>query len=279
MEEPETAIPPYAQKRIVHELRSLASQSIVTSHSPYILEEFSIDQILVLSRDNKGILSQAKISLPASVKQKRYRQEFRTRFCEALLSRRVLVAEGATEASALPAVARRLNELNPTTYSSLEALGITVLDASSETQIADVAGLYKSLGKDVFALCDKQEDGAKQAIEAVAALFMHEESGIEDLVLKNTTPAALKRFADNLSWPVHMSAKHPNLKSNPADALSEYFKSSKGNYGLADFLVQCTEPEIPAWLRHVCTSLKASCDPAPISPPPPPPNIAGKQQI
>jgi putative ATP-dependent endonuclease of OLD family len=31
MEEPETAIPPYAQKRIVHEVRKLASQTIFTS--------------------------------------------------------------------------------------------------------------------------------------------------------------------------------------------------------------------------------------------------------
>jgi putative ATP-dependent endonuclease of the OLD family len=36
MEEPETAIPPYAhyQKRIVHEIRKLASQTLFTSHSP-----------------------------------------------------------------------------------------------------------------------------------------------------------------------------------------------------------------------------------------------------
>ncbi|MBB5346285.1 ATP-dependent nuclease [Tunturiibacter empetritectus] len=33
MEEPETAIPPYAQKRIVHEIRKLASQTLFTSHS------------------------------------------------------------------------------------------------------------------------------------------------------------------------------------------------------------------------------------------------------
>ncbi len=36
MEEVETAIPPYAQKRIVHELRKLSAQSIFTSHSPYV---------------------------------------------------------------------------------------------------------------------------------------------------------------------------------------------------------------------------------------------------
>jgi putative ATP-dependent endonuclease of the OLD family len=33
MEEPETAIPPYAQKRIEHEIRKLASQTLFSSHS------------------------------------------------------------------------------------------------------------------------------------------------------------------------------------------------------------------------------------------------------
>ena len=138
MEEPETAIPPYAQKRIVHELRNLSSQSIFTSHSPYVLEEFDLPETVVLSRSANGHLSQAPVNLPGSVKHKRYRQEFRTRFCEGLLSRRILIAEGAAEASAFPAVARRLAELVPAKYSSLEALGICTIDAGTQTQIADL---------------------------------------------------------------------------------------------------------------------------------------------
>ena len=57
MEEPETAIPPYAQKRIVDEVRRLAAQTIFTSHSPYVLEEFNLDETVVLSRDNQGVLT------------------------------------------------------------------------------------------------------------------------------------------------------------------------------------------------------------------------------
>ena len=76
LKEPETAIPPYAQKRIVHELRKLSAQSIFTSHSPYVLEEFDPSEAVVLSRSDDGCLSQATISLPPSVKHKRYRQEF-----------------------------------------------------------------------------------------------------------------------------------------------------------------------------------------------------------
>lgn len=267
MEEAETAIPPYAQKRIVHELRKLSAQSLFTSHSPYVLEEFSLDETVILSRSDDGQLNQSKIELPESVKHKRYRQEFRTRFCEGLLSRRVLIAEGATEATAFPVAARRLSELNPATYASLEALGVCIIDAGTETQIADLGALYKSLGKRTFALCDKQTDPAKAAIEAqVERLFMHGEKGIEDLILKNTTQAALDRFADQLDWPPHLLAKYPNPKAQAVAALKDYFGWSKGNWGIAELLAQCSEAEIPQWLREACITLKAFCDP----PPPPP---------
>jgi putative ATP-dependent endonuclease of the OLD family len=260
MEEPETAIPPYAQKRIVHELRKLSAQTIFTSHSPYVLEEFALDETVVLSRADDGALSQAKVVLPESVKLKRYRQQFRTRFCEGLLSRRVLLAEGATEATALPAAARRLSELKPATYASLEALGIAVLDAGSETQIADLARLYKGLDKETFAFCDKQPDDRRKAIEAeVRALFMHDEAGLEDLVFKNTPQAALERFAAALDWPPHLKAKYSDLKKNTADALKEYFSWSKGNWGLADYLAQCSEGEIPKWVRDACLALVGLC--------------------
>lgn len=267
MEEAETAIPPYAQKRIVHELRKLSAQSIFTSHSPYVLEEFGLDETVILARSDDGILSQSKIALPDSVKHKRYRQEFRTRFCEGLLSRRVLIAEGATEATAFPVAARRLAELNPATYVSLEALGICVIDAGTESQIADLAGLYKSLGKRTFAICDKQTDAAKIAIEAkVEHLFMHEEKGIEDLVLKNTSAAALQRFAELLDWPPHLLAKYPDPKVQAAAALKDYFGWSKGNWGISEFVAQCSEDEIPEWMRDACIELKKRCDPPPAKP-------------
>lgn len=258
MEEPETAIPPYAQKRIVHEVRQLSAQSIFTSHSPYVLEEFGLNQTAILARSDDGKLTQFEIELPDSVKHKRYRQEFRTRFCEGLLARRLLIAEGATEAASLPVAARRLAELDPNKYCSLEALGICTIDAGTDSQISDLAGLYSGLGKRVFAVCDKQSPVSQTKIEAaVECLFMHEEHGFEDLILKNTTKAALERFADKLEWPPHLLTKYPDPKANIEKALSDYFGWSKGDWGVADFLAQCEENEFPKWLRDVCLELKA----------------------
>lgn len=265
MEEPETAIPPYAQKRIVHEIRKLASQAIFTSHSPYVLEEFAINETVVLGRNADGVLARTPIALPDNVKLKRYRQEFRTRFCEGLLARRVLIAEGPTEASAFPAVCRKLGELKPETYRSLEALGVCVVDADGETNIPGMAKLYRELGKRTFALCDKQGDANKQLIEAeVELMLMHDEKGFEDLVLKGTTQAALERFAAIVDWPQHLTQKYADPIAQAPAALAEYFSWSKGNWGVADFLAQCAEDEVPEWLREACLVLKSECDPDPV---------------
>jgi putative ATP-dependent endonuclease of OLD family len=263
MEEPETAIPPYAQKRIVHEVRKLSSQSLFTSHSPYVLEEFDISEVAVLSRTSNGVLSQSAIELPPSIKYKRYRQEFRTRFCEGLLARRILLAEGATEAASLPAVARRLAEIDPSKYSSFEALGLCTVDAGGDGNIAELGKLYGALGKSVYAVCDKQEEASKAAIEGqVTKLFMHDETDIEKLVLNNTTQAALERFIDVIELPPHLATKYPNPKTTALAVLTEFFSWAKGNLGLADFLSQCDEAEIPEWVRDTCKQLREHCQPS-----------------
>ncbi len=265
MEEPETAIPPYAQKRIVHEIRMLASQAIFTSHSPYVLEEFSLDETIVLDRDLSGHMSRKALTLPDNLKLKVYRQDFRTRFCEGLLSRRVLIAEGETETTAFPVVCRRLSELNPSKYKSLEALGICTLNAGSDSKIPSMAKLFRELGKRTFALCDKQDAANQALIEAeVELLLMHEKKGIEILVLEGTTEAALQRFAGSLEWPQHLKTKYPDPVAQAWNALLGYFSWAKGNWGVADFIAQCSEEEIPQWLRDACEKLMQTCDPAPV---------------
>lgn len=268
MEEPETAIPPYAQKTIIHEVRKLASQTLFTSHSPYVLEEFALTETIVLSRNAAGKLLQAEVALPDSVKLKRYRQDFRQRFCEGLLARRVLIAEGATESDSFPAACRRLAELKPETYSSIEALGVCIVNADGEGNISDMAKLYKAIGKRTFALCDLQDARAQALIEAqVEHLYMHGEKGIENLVLKNTPKAAMERFSDLIQWPQYLLQKYPDPKTNIINALRDYFGKKKADLGVADYLAQCSEDEIPQWIRDACIHLKGLCTPpAPLPP-------------
>jgi putative ATP-dependent endonuclease of OLD family len=148
--------------------------------------------------------------------------------------------------------------LNPTKYASLEALGVCIIDTGGETKIVPFAKLFKNLGKTVFAFCDKQNDEDQKSIEEnVEKLFMHSEKGFEKLVLKNTTKEAMERFSELIDWPSHLTGKYPNPKDDIENALLDYFLWSKGNWGIADFLSQCNEVEIPKWLLEVCSEIKS----------------------
>ena len=47
------------------------------------------------------------------------------------------------------------------------------------------------------------------------------------------------------------------------NALREYFGWAKGNWGIADFLAQCLEDEIPHWMRETCIAIAAHAQPEP----------------
>src|SRR5690606_33335328 len=87
------------------------------------------------------------------------------RFSEALLAQRVLITEGATEAIAYSAAGRRLNELAPAKYNSLEAMGIAVFDGQSESSVSLYGEYFRNLGKVTFAVFDKQEEENLRKIE------------------------------------------------------------------------------------------------------------------
>jgi len=127
-----------------------------------------------------------------------------------------------------------------------------------------MAKLYKEIGKRTFALCDLQAPAAQADIEAqVEHLYMHSEKGIENLILKNTPQTAMKRFADLIQWPLDLLEMFPDFKADVINALMAYFAKKKGDLGIAEYIAQCTEDEIPLWIRDASMHLKDLCLPPP----------------
>lgn len=266
MEEPEIAIPPTSQKRIVDGVRSRSAQALFTSRSPYVIEQFNPAEIVCLRRE-AGKLTATPITFPAHIKLKAYSPEIRLRFAEALLARRVLLAEGDTEALAYPAAARRLAELEPQKYASLEAMGIAVFNTRTDSQIAGYGTFFRSHGKTVFAVYDNQADATKSA-EIKAAIDHPYESPhktFEALLLTETAEPALRRFAAALvsdgDWPKHLVAMTPKANSSKSDlliALQNYFSWAKARGGAADLLSQCTSAEMPPTVKTVLAAIKTA---------------------
>lgn len=262
MEEPEIALPPHTQKRIIDSVISQSAQAIFTSHSPYVLEEFNPKDIMVISRAN-GMLQGIAASSPPNIPKKKYKEEFRKRFCESLLSRRVLITEGRTEYDAYLGASRRLNSLSPKKYLSFDNLGISIINAETDSQIAALGNYYQRLNKIVFAIFDQQDEDARALIEsAVDYPYEAPETGIEKVILNFSDIIALRRYALQLveddEWPTHLSTYTPTSDTSDEEikeALMAYFKWSKGSGGIADFLEQCDEKEMPDFICNTILSI------------------------
>lgn len=264
MEEPETAIPPYAQKRIVKTVQKKSAQTFFTTHSPYVLEEFAPEDILVLQRNTSGELSGVPFSYPSAVKPKFYSLEFRKRYAEALLAKRILIAEGKTEALAYPTASEKLSNLDPETYSSLSALGIVVFDAETDSQIEPCGAVFKTLGKRVYAVFDKQNDvTTTQKIEqAVDLAFEAPTKGFEDLIVSETKETALRRFAKLLieegDWPSKFNGREPSESTSLDDlkkVIKEVLKKKKGEGFASKLLWLCSIDEMPETIKETILKL------------------------
>lgn len=281
MEEPELSLPPHVQKRVVDKVRSIAAQALFTSHSPYVIEQFQPEEMMVLSRNAMGNLTSSNIALPENLKLKTFRDGFRTRFCEALLARRVIVVEGKTELVAYSAVARRAAELEPTMYQRLDSLGWVLFDAGGETAVASFAAFFRSLGKTVATIFDQQVDGQRQAIIASCdAAFEQPYAGFEHLLASEVTIEMQAWFVQFFvaagEWPNALNSLVPP-RGSPEEsyrpAFVALFKHKKGDDYLTVFLEHCQVGHFPQTMLGIIMALKNLAAPPPPPSPPAHPDI------
>lgn len=201
MEEPEIALPPHTQRRVCKYIISEMGQAIVTSHSPYVIEQFEPSQIVSLNRQENGTLSGRVIQFSAYKEKKKYRRE-RRQMAEAILSRAVLIVEGATEAAIFPVASDILENSLGVDYEHLDLAGVTIFDAGADNQVPTYGPFFKSLGKMVFGFRDKQSTPPTAEVAEQLAEFnlMWEspEKGIENLLINEIPCQTIKRFLEKV---------------------------------------------------------------------------------
>lgn len=255
MEEPETSIPPHVQKQVVSEVMSNSDQTVFTSHSPYVIEEFSLTQIAVLANDGNGRITSHNISI-SDPSRYDYQKFFRTQLCEGLLARRVIVCEGVTEISVLSGVSRQLAKSNPDEYGDLAALGYCMIDSQTESQIQNHASALSGLGKHVSVFCDAQDASIKASLEKIAdEAFIHKYRRIETLIINNLGSTVKERIAKDFDWPKFVLDTVPEPQNDIESALKRYLNKTKGKGGAVTILSHCSEMEVPKFLRDLIKTL------------------------
>lgn len=272
MEEPEIALPPHAQRRLVDFVTQHMGQAIVTSHSPYVIEKFDPARVIVLC-DGSGVLTSANVLLPLDFKLKRYRAN-RRQFAEAVLASAVLVVEGSTEAAVLPVVADVLDQDDSVDYVHIDLAGVSIFDAQNDVSVPLYAPIFKAMGKRVFGFHDTPTKPFDTALAAKASDFsLYEVSpynGIEDLLSTEVPADVQQRFLNAVigrdDYPVTCGRLDAMSTDEDTRAItSRVLKARKGSgSGYAALLVaECASvSDLPATLARLLLKIDAELRPS-----------------
>ena len=259
MEEPEIALPPHIQRRVVKYVLQKMGQSIVTSHSPYIIEQYEAENVVVLGRDDKSCFTGKPIDRSA-IEQRNYRTQ-RRQFAEAILSRAVFVVEGATEVAAVNATSTALERFHAG-YSHIDLSGVSLFNAGGDQEAPKYGPIFKALGKPVFGMRDKpnrqDQPGTSDKIDAYDKFWESPESGVERILVDQVPESVLHCFLQEVSSRSDYPANCEYDASKGGEELKalaqKVLKARKGDsygYGYAAILIeQCqSENELPSFIR------------------------------
>lgn len=251
MEEPEIALPPHTQRRIANYLLEKTSQCFVTSHSPYVIERFEPDGILKLTRDEHGTLIGTAIKLPAGMKAKNYRQNFRRALAESMLGHGVIVGEGITEQDVLFECAQKMEDSNPAFF-PLDVAGLCVINADGDGNLEKLGAFFKEIGIPAFAFFDRKKRTDAQVAALQGSYIVAKEiqqTGAELLMAEEVPLDRQWQYLEGLRTD-DTDGRFKIPTGRPADdelrkLTTSTLKGLKGEGGAAKLLHLCSVAELP----------------------------------
>lgn len=192
VDEFEQGLEPHRIRRLLRVLRGCApegqglakGQLILTTHSPTVLHELAPSEIAVTRREADGSVTVR--GLPAAI------DYILRRTPQALLARKVIVAEGATEVGLCHALD---DAWTAETGASFGYRGVVVVDGSGGTQPAEISGHLAMLGYEVALLIDS--DAKAKHGKAAGAVVLAWPGGLctEQRLATDLPSAAITRMA------------------------------------------------------------------------------------
>ena len=251
MEEPEIAVPPHTQRRIINYLLKNTTQSFVTSHSPYVIEIFDPKSIKILNKDDDAQLTGVDISYDSGIKPKNYRRKIRHAIAEVILGNAVIIGEGLTELEVLTSVSNIL-EVDKNNY-PIDLSGVTIFEAGGDGTILEYGKFFKSIGLVTYAFFDYMDRTPEQLQELDTTFEFYQqidESGIEKLLIKEVSSDIQWKFLNALK----MNNEFPNgpyLPDEQPDDVDvhkftlEALKQKKGERRASMLVEMCSINDLP----------------------------------
>ena len=257
MEEPEIAIPPHTQRRIVQFLRTKMDQSILTTHSPFVLEQYDPEDVVLLERGADGNVAGRRIEV-ADIKAKTYKGNLRRVLAEAMLGNGVLCVEGISDGEVLYTASAVLEECSQEgTYTPLDLSGVTVVHCEGDGGLLRYGRFFSAIGLRTYAFYDRQKNDAiaDEIADVFDATWELEQTGIENLLADETTIDVIHNYLAKASeWDdyPHDARRSERFRYDPnggdddvRSLCGRILKRRKGS-GYAQRLVEfCSSEDLP----------------------------------
>ena len=265
MEEPEIAIPPHTQRRIVQFLHRRMDQSILTTHSPFVLEQYDPANVVLLERRHDGVVAGRQIEV-TGIKAKAYKGNLRRVLAEAMLGNGVLCVEGVSDGEAIYAASAVLEESSEEgTYTPLDLSGVTIVQCEGDGGLLRYGQFFSRLGLNTYAFYDRQKNDAirDQIDDAFDATWELERTGIENLLAEETTIDVIRGFlAEASDWDdyPHNAGNLPDADEDDVREVCKRVLRSRKGSGYAQRLVErCSDDDLPSIiveaLKHISEDL------------------------
>lgn len=160
-EEPELHLHPALHRRLANRIRSLSTQSIITTHSPIVAASYQAASSLFV-RNSAGILTVLPVRTsgaaePARNAVRNLYRKFREPFYEALMGSVVLVPEGESDFEWLR-LWQRVAEASDTVAAQCSLTPVTIIP-TSDAAVTDTIAEIARFRADVIALVDGDSSG------------------------------------------------------------------------------------------------------------------------
>ena len=256
MEEPEIAVPPHTQRRIINYLLGHTTQSFVTSHSPYVIEMFDPRNIKILRKDADAIISGVDISYSSGLKPKNYRRKIRHSIAEVILGNAVIVGEGLTELEVLTAAAKIL-ESKENNY-PFDLSGVTIFEADGDGSLLGWGKFFKSIDLQTFAFFDQKDRKAEEIGKLNATYDFYKEidqKGIERLLVLEVPTSLQWDYLKQLKEEGELgNGPHiPDVQPEDKDIRELMFtalKQKKGERRSASLIELCSIDTVPPTIKE-----------------------------
>ncbi len=257
MEEPEIAIPPHTQRRIVQFLQSKMNQSLLTTHSPFVLEQYDPVSVMLLEREFNGSVEGRRIEV-TGIKAKTYKGNLRRVLAEAMLGNGVLCVEGISDGEAISSASSVVEkERGMEAYTPLDLSGVTIVHCDGDGGILRYGEFFRGLGLSTYAFFDRQQnDAIADEIHArFDAAWELEQTGIEYLLADETAIDVIHEFLKEAEeWDDYPSNSRnaerftydPDVEDKGVRRLCKKVLKARKGSGYAQRLVElCCEDDLP----------------------------------